>query len=506
MLKLFSNSQIREADRATIKEQQISSLDLMERAAEQLFHWIKNHLKEKKSAPTISIFCGMGNNGGDGLALARKLYADDFTVEVFVLQLGSDGSGDFKANLERLPLEVSYLNETSHGFNLKQDSLIVDAIFGTGLNRKIEGFAKTVVKELNSYNNTKLAIDIPSGLFVEDNSGNELDAVFHADHTLSFQFPKLSFLFPSHASLVGVVELLNIDLSSKYIEETPSSYFYLQAMDAASLIKDRKSVGHKGDFGRALLLAGSKGKLGAVQLVAKACLRSGVGLLTVQVPSIGESVLQSTVPEAMVIADKEEDVLSSLNTNSTFDAVGIGPGIGTSDLTAQLLKMLIQNARQPLMIDADGLNLLAENKTWMSYLPANSILTPHPGEFKRLVGDWDSDFERLQLQVDFSKKYGCILVLRGKNSSISTPFGKVFFNSTGNVGMATGGTGDVLTGMITSFLAQSYDPLESALLAVYLHGLAGDIAADRFGYESMLPSDLIECISDGFFHLKSLKQ
>lgn len=499
MVKILSVEQIRAADAFTIQHEPINSWALMERAASKLFDWIQaNYTQERQ----IVLFCGSGNNGGDGLALARMLHEAGFKVQVYLLELGKL-SKDCKLNLEKLPLSYEILDAKNFEFEVPAHTLIIDAIFGTGLNRKVSGFSAQVIQSINQTNAEVIAVDMPSGLFAENNEENDSRSIIQAKSTLSFQFPKLAFLLPENSAFVGSWQLLDIGLHPTYIQETDSNHFYITQVDAVSMLKHRNRFSHKGTFGHAVILAGSKGKVGAALLASKACLRSGVGLLSIQSPAIAYPILQSQVPEAMVLADKHEEYIAELKPEIFKHTIAIGPGIGMDEQTQLLLKRIIQETNQPLVLDADALNILAENRTWLSFLPQGTIITPHPGEFKRLVGDWSSDFDRLQKQIDFAQKFGIYVVLKGQHSSVACPNGEVYFNSTGNPGMATGGSGDALTGIIVSFLAQNYAPKEAAILGVYVHGLAGDITAEKWGEISMLPSDLIESLADAFKHLNA---
>lgn len=499
MVKVLTAQQIREADLYTIKQEPISSLDLMERAATQALELLIDQLGKEHH---FSIFCGVGNNGGDGLVMARLMAEQGIASEVFVVEFSKNYSADFQENLKRLPYEPKVLTADSFAFEVPQESILIDALFGTGLSREAEGLAAKVIDRINEFVNYKVAIDLPSGLYAEENENLQKKSIVKADHTLTFQFPKLCMFFPECAEYVGTWEIVNIHLHATYIEEVETNYVYFTHKDAQQIHRKRKLFTHKGEQGRAFLIVGSKGKMGAAILASRGCLRAGVGLLTLQVPGIGYSILQSQVPEAMVECDVENDYNSELKGTIQFDALGIGPGIGQAEKTQNLLKLLIQQSTAPMVLDADALNILSENKTWLSFLPKGSILTPHPTEFKRLAGGWTSDFNRLAVQREFSIKFGVYVILKGRHSSISCPDGQVYFNSTGNPGMATGGSGDVLTGIITSLLAQGYAPEQSALFGVYLHGLAGDIAADRLSEESMIAGDLVDFLPMAFNQIR----
>ena len=499
LMKIFRSDQIKKIDEYSIKEEPVASIDLMERAAGQILKW---YLSRFERSLHIFIFAGPGNNGGDGLALARMLRANRYDVDVFYINFTEKTSEDWRTNHSRLKTEtdvkVTSLIDAAHFPIISSDDIIIDAIFGSGLTRPAEGLAAEIIKLINQSGSTVISIDIPSGLFGEDNSKNDTENIVTADYTLTFQFPKLSFLFPENDNYLGEWTILPIGLSTNAIRSTISPYSYSEKNDVAVLLKKRTKFDHKGVFGHGLLVAGSSGKMGAAILGAKAALRTGIGLLTCHVPSGGLIIMQISIPEAMVQSDKNELHLSELEKNSSISAIGIGPGIGTDPESQQSLKKLLSSYRKPMVIDADGLNILSLNKEWLTQIPEGSILTPHPKEFERLAGKTNDSYSRLVRQIEFSKTYKCIVVLKGANTSITTPDGNVHFNSTGNPGMATAGSGDALTGILLSLLAQSYKPIDAAVLGVYLHGLAGDIAAEESGYESIIASDIINCLSKAF--------
>ena len=501
-MKILTTAQTRAADAYTIQHEPISSIDLMERAAKQCSDWL---MKKYDKGVLFSIFCGVGNNGGDGLVIARLLKQEGYDVSVLVVEFSKKYSDDFQVNLNRLK-EVSiaptYLTPNQYAFNLLENSIVVDAIFGSGLSKPIGSFIAEIVTQINHAPNTVVAIDMPSGLFADSNIGNDKEDIIKARYTLTFQQPKLTMLFPENYMYVGDFEVLDIGLHPQYLKETESNKIYFTKTLAQAILHHRQKFSHKGSYGHALLIAGSKGKMGAAVLSAKACLRSGVGLLTTHIPKVGVEIMQTSVPEAMCIEDNENDYVSSLGAVEQFDVVGIGPGIGKERGTQNLLKLLIQNTKNPLVIDADALNILSENKTWLAFLPQRSILTPHPKEFERLVGKWSNDKERLELQQEFSYVNKVYVVLKGANTSVSCPEGEVYFNSSGNAGMATGGSGDVLTGIITGLLAQGYSPKDAALLGVYLHGVAGDIAKENLDENAIIAGDLIHYLPMAFGWLK----
>ncbi len=500
-MKILDAPEIRKVDAYTIENEPIKSIDLMERAARQCFLSIKKRLKSRQR---VMLFCGMGNNGGDGLAIARMLAGTGHEVEVYKVLHATQASTDFLINEKRLEkvrrAKLFELDKYSVLPEIEKNDLVIDALFGSGLNRPLKGLPAKVVQHINASGAVVVAIDLPSGLFCEDNRGNDPQSIIRADYTLTFQLPKLSFLLPGNDRYVGHWEVLDIGLHPEAIQQAETKNYLLDVNGIKSFYHPRRKFSHKGHYGHALLLAGSYGKAGAAILAGHAALRTGVGLLTAHLPAGLVPIMQACLPEAMCTADEGHSIITHPGDVSKFDAIAIGPGIGKDTQTANAFKLLIQNSTTPLLIDADGLNLLAENPTWMSFLPGGSILTPHPKEFERLAGKYNDDFERLEIARAFALKYQVYLVLKGAHTMIVTPDGKTYFNTTGNPGMATGGSGDVLTGIILGWLAQGYAPLQSALMGVYLHGLAGDMAASRMGFEGMLAGDII-------FHLpKAIKR
>jgi NAD(P)H-hydrate epimerase len=498
-MKLFSCEQIREIDDYTIRYEPVTSVDLMERAAGQLFGWYNSRFERSQR---IFIFAGPGNNGGDGLALARMLSANRYYVEVHYVQFTEKTSSDWEANRLRLlsqtDVGLKYLNSTDQFPVITSDDIVIDAIFGSGLTRPAEGLPSEIIREINRLDCKKISIDIPSGLFGEDNSSNRFENIIRADFTLSFQFPKLSFLFAENYQFTGEWIVLPIGLHPDAIREIQTPYTFIGKNDVSPFLKKRNKFDHKGHFGHGLLVSGSSGKIGACILGAGAALRSGIGLLTCHVPSGATTSIHSTVPEAMVIQDSSAEYISEIGDTELFSAVGVGPGLGTGAQTERALFQLLSGCNKPLIIDADALNIISVNKEWLTLLPMGTILTPHPKEFERLAGKSRNGFTRLARQIEFSMEHKCIVILKGAYTSVSTIDGKVFFNSTGNPGMATAGSGDVLTGILLSLLAQGLSPENAALLGVFLHGLAGDIAAGESCYESIIASDIINCLGKAF--------
>lgn len=494
-MKILNASQIREIDAYTIKYEPIASVDLMERAARKCYDWIRRRFRKHQS---VKIFCGMGNNGGDGLVIARMLAGTGKKVYVFKVLHSDRSSEDFDINEKRLAgvknLHFETLGEQDDLPLIDSHDLVIDALLGSGLARPLEGLLGRLVLHINAAHATIVAIDFPTGLFCEDNRNNDHRYIIKANYTLSFQVPKLAFMFPSNEKYLGHWVLLDIGLHTDAIAAANTRYHFLQASDVSALYRPRRKFAHKGHFGHAFLMAGSYGKAGAAVLAARAALRSGAGLLTAQIPNAAYQVIQTAVPEAMCVADDHPHTISSVPDIEGYNAVAAGPGIGTNEQTARALKVLIQNTSVPMVLDADALNILSENLTWCGFLPKGSVFTPHPGEFDRLAGKTTDDHDRFEKAIELSHRFQVYVVLKGAYTTIVCPDGRCFFNSTGNPGMATGGSGDVLTGMILGFLAQNYSPLHSCIMAVFLHGRAGDIAAGRKGHEGLIAGDIIEMI------------
>jgi NAD(P)H-hydrate epimerase len=501
-MKILNVDQIRKADAFTIKNEPIASKALMERAAKACYNWIR---KGTDTHTPVSVFCGPGNNGGDGLVIARLLAGKGYKVRVFIIRFTDKVSEDFQANFTLLKkvegVDISDIHDGDQLPALDPDELIIDAVFGSGLSKPITGFIARVISHINQSGAITIAIDTPSGLFSDESSINQGGAIIKADYTLSFQFPKYAFLFQENDVYVGKWIILPIGLMKEFTNAVEVKNFLIEKQDCRLLLKARNKFDHKGSFGHALLIAGAYGKMGAAVLASAACLRSGAGLLSTHVPTIGYHILQTALPECMVSIDENEFCFSKVPDLGTYNAIGVGPGIGTGKQTQGALKLLIQNTALPILFDADAINILAENKTWVSFVPGNSIFTPHPREFERLVGKSANQFERNKLQREFSVKYQVFVVLKGAHTCISTPQGKCFFNSTGNPGMATGGSGDVLTGIILGLLARGYTSFDACILGVYLHGLAGDIAAKKHSMESMIAGDINKYIGRAFKRL-----
>ncbi|HMK25240.1 MAG TPA: NAD(P)H-hydrate dehydratase [Chitinophagaceae bacterium] len=500
-MKILSAEEIRRWDQYTIQHEPITSLDLMERAAGKAADWLEENGYVEN---TFSIFCGKGNNGGDGLVIARLLAEKKYPVTVNILESGHKGTEDFQTNLARLhqhpEVDIRFIQTEDNFHELKKDEVIIDALYGSGLNRGVDGITAKLVDFINRSGCEVISIDLPSGLFTDRSStGN---TIIKAKHTLSFQCFKPAFLVAENADYIGEVSILDIGLHNDFYTSVQSAHELVDDTIIHTIYKPRNRFAHKGNFGHALLIAGSYGKIGAAVLSSKACLRSGVGLLSCHIPKCGYDILQSTVPEAMVMTD----INSSFNTKveedmENYEAIGIGPGIGTASETKKLLKNLLDAYHRPVVLDADALNIISAEKGLSKSIPAGSILTPHPKEFERLFDETANDFDRIQLALQKAKELNCVIVLKGHYTLIAAPGGMAFFNSTGNAGMATAGSGDVLTGILTGLLAQSYSSIETAILGVYLHGIAGDLAAKNISMEAMVAGDIIENLGLAFSSL-----
>ena len=501
-MKIFTTRQIAGIDRYTIQHEPVSDIDLMERAAGQIVDWLVHHIPVGRK---LLVFAGPGNNGGDAMAVARMMAIRNYPCGLFLLDFGKELKGSPAINFGRLEeqkkVAITRMTSVADLPEMRSDDVVVDGLFGSGLTRPLDGLAEKAVAAINASGALVVAIDIPSGLFGEDNSSNLLSGVVRAGHTLTFQFPKLSFFFPEHEPLLGQWEVLPIGLHPEAIASAETPYSCLNPGLIAPKLARRSKFVHKGNFGHALLIAGSRCTMGAAVLASKACLRSGVGLLTTHVPNPAVPVIHVAVPEAMCSADASDLMFTEFPPLATFTAVGVGPAIGMKPNSQRALHDLLEKRPEKMVLDADALNILSVRTEWLSLLPENAVLTPHPKEFERLAGASPDSWSRLQLQIRFSKTYNVIVVLKGAYTCITFPRGAVFFNTTGNPGMATAGSGDVLTGLILGLLAQAYSPADAALIGVYVHGLAGDLAARETGYEALTSGDLIRFLGKAFLHL-----
>ena len=502
-MKIFTSAQIHELDKYTIEHEPIKSIDLMERAAKALTQVITDTWS---SATPIIVFAGPGNNGGDALAVARMLIEKNYDVKVWLFNISGNLSEECTVNKQRLADKRSKaLIEVTQEFEppqLEANMLVIDGLFGSGLNKPLAGGFASLVKYINSSPSKVVSIDIPSGLMTEDNTYNVRANIIRVDMTLTLHHQKLSFLFAENQQFIGQLKVLDIRLSKEGIEKIDAQYTLLEESDIIPRLLKRDPFAHKGKMGNALIIAGSYGMGGASVLATKACLRSGAGKVTVHTPKRNNLIMQISVPEAIIQFDKEETTFSEAVDTEDFNAVGIGPGLGTSEQTAIAIIAQLRRTQCPIVADADAINILSNHRAWLQQLPKGIILTPHPKEFDRLEGNCTDSYERLMKARDLAQRIQGYVLLKGHNTSLCLPDGHIIFNTTGNAGMATAGSGDVLTGIITGLLARGYKQEDACVVGMYLHGLAGDIAARELGEESVIASDLIQYLPYAFKRIK----
>lgn len=504
-MKVLTSIQIKELDAYTIEHEPITSLDLMERASKALAEAIMNRWNSKYP---VKVFAGPGNNGGDALAVARMLAAKDYIVEVFLFNTTGKLSPDCEANRDRISKKNSLtFNEITSQFNppeLTENTLVIDGLFGSGLNKPLNGGFAAVVRYINSSPAHVVSLDIPSGLFCEDNTVNISQHIIRADLTLTLQLPKLSFLFAENQEYIGEYEILDIGLHPKGLELAPTEYHITEPQDVANMLQSRSRFAHKGTMGHGLLVAGSYGMAGAAILAAKASLKSGLGKVTIHTPQKNNDVLQVAVPEAILHHDTDDTRFVHACPTDIFQAVAIGPGLGTMKDTSLAVIEQIRRTMCPLVLDADALNILGEHQGWILQIPAHSILTPHVKELDRMVGNSQNSYERLIKARNLAMRQQLYIIVKGAWTAVIFPEGDIYFNPTGNPGMATAGSGDVLTGILLGLLSQGYKQQAAVKLGVYLHGLAGDLAAEELGEESMTASDIVAYLPQAFKKLKGI--
>ena len=501
-MKIFTASQIKACDAYTIHASNISSIDLMERAASRCAEWISANM------PKDSIFivlCGTGNNGGDGLAITRMLHNMGYSAKAFLLQFSDSLSDDCQINLDRLvAIDQSLVETLQPGTfitDIPKHITIVDAILGTGLNRAVEGWLADFINHINDVDNRIIAIDIPSGMPADNIPAQEAE-ILEADNTLSFQFYKRSFLHPETGKYAGKIEMLDIELHPTFIESTHSNYQTIDESVINALYKPRNPFSHKGDYGTALIIAGSNGMMGAAVLATKAALRSGAGKVNALVPQIGYNIIQTNAVEATCLVSGE-NYITKISNWASCDSIGIGPGLGTHEYTIKAFTDFIEAVKQPLVLDADALTMLGKHQELISKVPANSILTPHPKEFERMFGTTANSMQQLEQARTQAMRYNIFIVLKGHHTAICTPEGECWYCTDGNAGMATGGSGDVLTGIITGLLAQGYSSYRAAIIGVYLHARAGDLAAAKQGKHGLIAGDIINNMGEVWLEIES---
>ena len=504
-MKIFTTAQIHELDKYTIEHEPIASLNLMERAARALTHAV---VQEWPATMPVIIFAGPGNNGGDALAMARMLSEQNYQVSVYLFNISGQLSPDCAANKQRLQNTrgLKSFIEVSMEFDppvLDSNTLVIDGLFGSGLNKPLAGGFASLVKYINASQAKVVSIDVPSGLMTEDNAYNVRANIIKATMTLTLQQPKLSFLFSENQQFTGLLRVLDIKLSKEGMEKIEASFTIVEESDVRERMLERSPFAHKGQMGTALLIAGSYGMAGAAILASEACMRSGAGKVVINTPRRNIPILQTAVPEAIVQTGNEETIFAETVDTEDYQALGIGPGLGQSEQTAIALIAQLRRTQCPIVVDADAINILANHRAWLQQLPQGIILTPHPKELDRLEGHSADSYERLTKARNLAERLKGYVILKGHYTAICCPDGHVMFNTTGNAGMATAGSGDVLTGILTGLLARGYKPQDACVVGVYLHGLAGNLAAHKLGEESLIARDIIQHLGPAFIKLRN---
>ncbi|WP_031425560.1 bifunctional ADP-dependent NAD(P)H-hydrate dehydratase/NAD(P)H-hydrate epimerase [Flavimarina sp. Hel_I_48] len=500
-MKILNRDQIYKADQATIQNQDITSLTLMERASGKAFDWLNNNLSKTEK---IHVFCGIGNNGGDGLVIARRLLAEGFKVQTYIVAYADKRSADFEASKKKLEKEenakVQEIQESSELPEIKPEETVIDAIFGIGYNRPAPEWVQELFRHINNSSAFVVGIDIASGLYL-DEVPKEDEPVVQVDMLLTFQVPKLVMFLPQTGKNIKEWKVLDIGLDDAYLSEAQTDIRLIDFAEIKKRYKKRDKYTHKGTFGHSLIIGGSYGKMGAVVLSAKACLKAGSGLVSTYIPQFAMPILQSTIPEVMVLTDRHTGkMIEEIAFDLEPDVIGIGMGMETAPITIKALGNFLKVNQKPLVIDADALNCISKNKEFLNALPPETVLTPHPKELQRLIGEWEDDFDKLEKAKEFASTYNLVLVIKGANT-ITVHNKQLYINTTGNPGMATGGTGDVLTGIITALIAQGYSSLNAAIVGVYLHGLAGDLAAKKMGFEALSVGDVVAHIGKAYLKI-----
>jgi len=496
-MNIYPADKIQEWDQFTMEHEPISSLDLMERASTVFTEWFCLHVPPSQ---TVTVVCGPGNNGGDGLAVARLLNKKGYSSNVLLCQIASP-SEDYHAQLKKLPSDIpkTQLHENDPLPDFDSQEIIIDAIFGSGLSRPVTGYWGQLVNAMNASQNI-FAIDIPSGIF---STPQAHESAVKACRTLSFQTVKLSFLCPEYEAFIGDWTVKSIGLHPDYPAKTQSTDHYTELSDIHPLLRHRSTFSHKGDYGHGLLYAGSGGMIGASILSGRAALHAGLGLLSMHAIQDAYPILQGQIPEAMIHLDPNSKKITRLHPQShKFQAIAIGPGIGTDEETVNIVTDLLKETKVPLILDADALNIIASHDL-LDHIPKDTILTPHPGEFDRLFGKHTSHCERIKTASQQTQNLQCTIILKGAHTLIAAPDGNRYFNSTGNPGMATGGTGDTLTGILLGLRAQGYSSINTAKIGVFVHGYAGDLALRESAVESVLPTHIIKHLGLAFQEIRN---
>ena len=501
-MKILSSEAIRTVDAKTLQYKKMQSHELMEMAATAFFDYFVLNYSINES--TVAIFCGSGNNGGDGVAIARLLHEAGYYVKLIIIEISDRYSDDCSLNIvkaQKADIDITKITSVDQIPDLNNINVVIDGIFGTGLSRNLKGLAKDVIEKINSARKTVVSIDIPSGLFMD----KPTKLAIFATETVTFQIPKLALFLPMNYKFAGNISIVNIGLDATAINEAETDMYYLEDATMADKLKPLTKYAHKGTQGHALIIGGSLGKIGSVLLASKAALKSGCGLVTAFVPKCGTSVIQSSFPEAMVVQDNSQYYLSSISYDIQPSAIAIGMGMGKHNETKQAFAFFLQNTFTPLVVDADALNILSENSDWLHYLQPNTILTPHPAELSRLIGNWENDFEKIILTREFARQYKLIIVIKGAHTIIIDS-DNLYINSSGTPALATAGSGDVLSGIIAGLLSQNYEPIIAAQLGVYIHGLTANVTTDIINPRSFIASDIIDNICKVYDRMNDLKK
>ena len=500
-MKIFSKDQIYQGNQVTVSMQDITEIELMERTGIQLFNWL--HVRMQGAQVPIHVFCGIGNNGGNGLVLARQLITHGYNVKVYVVNCSDKRTKGFLVNYDLIKQTTKkwpeMLIEGSVYPEILQEDIIVDAVFGIGLNRAIVDWVKSLFVHFRNSKAFTLSIDVPSGVYTDQPIEDE-NGVVWANYTLSFQSPKLIFFLPETAKFSTQWEVIDVGIEREFLFTTETESVLIAKNEVLPMYKPRDKFSHKGDFGHSMIVGGSYGKMGAAVLASRAALAIGSGLVTSFIPKDGYQILQITCPEGMVITDDNDLLISNIEYDIEPNTIGIGMGMGMDDRTMLAFESFLKANKTPLVIDADAINILSQKKGLLKLLPESSVLTPHPKELERLIGVWESDFDKLKKAKAFSKKYNIIIVIKGAHT-MTVYDDKYYINTTGNPGMATAGSGDVLTGVITGLISQGYDTLVASIFGVYLHGKAADIAVERSGYQSLVASHIIDTLGAAYIDL-----
>lgn len=488
MLKLLTAAQAKEVDAYTILKEPILAVDLMERASKAFVSFFINHFPDRNL--TIAVYAGTGNNGGDGLAIARMLHQHGYrSLSVKIARFSRHISNEFEHNRQLLLHNGVKVVEiiASSNFPEEQAAILIDALLGSGLNKPLSAEFARLVAYLNDLKKTIVAVDVPAGFFTEGILDQEA-LVLKANLVITFQFPAINFLLPESASYMDSWEVVPIGLNEPFLRSLDSPYFWIEEMDIRQMIKRRLPFQHKGSFGHVLVIAGQERTMGAALLTAAASTYAGSGLTTACIPEKGTTALHTYMPEIMLI-QRTANVVPEIDWQK-YQVIAIGPGLGIGPDAEALLSEVLHQFKQPLVLDADALNVLAVKPELWELLPINSVITPHVKEFDRLFGTHASWWSRLETIRHKALEKRIFIILKNRYSILATPEGHIYFNPTGNPAMATGGMGDVLTGIIASFLAQGYPSKEACHLALFVHGKAGDELALPHRLSTVLPSQL----------------